>query len=256
VTRADVQQFASFDGLSISFSVQGAGPDVLLMHGFAASADRNWFAPGIADALLASGRRVIAYDARGHGASGKPHDPAAYGNGAMVRDAQALLDHVGVTTVDVVGYSMGALMASRLVPVEPRSRSLVLGGIGGRLVGRRGLDRPRIAAALEARAGTRINDPNARAFRVFAQRSGNDLRALAAVQRAAQHGASGVLAKIAVPTMVVAGANDRLAGSPQELAARITGAVGVVVPGDHLSAVGKPELTREIVGFLARVSPV
>ena len=65
-----------------------------------------------------------------------------------------------------------------------------------------------------------------------------------------------MLAQIAVPTLVVAGADDRLAGSPQVLAERIAGAVGVVVPGDHLSAVGKPELTKEIVGFLARVSPV
>ena len=119
-----------------------------------------------------------------------------------------------------------------------------------------GLNRPLIAAALEARAGATIDDPSARSFRVFAERSGNDLKALAAIQRARQHGTSGVLAQIAVPTLVVAGADDRLAGSPQVLAERIAGAVGVVVPGDHLSAVGKPELTKEIVGFLARVSPV
>ncbi len=54
-----------------------------------------------------------------------------------------------------------------------------------------------------------------------------------------------------MPTLVVAGADDALAGSPEELAARIPNAVARVVPGDHLSAVGKPELTAAIVDFLS-----
>jgi non-heme chloroperoxidase len=57
-----------------------------------------------------------------------------------------------------------------------------------------------------------------------------------------------------VPTLAVAGADDRLAGSPHELAAMIPGAQAVVVPGNHLTAVGKP-LAAAITAFLARVSP-
>jgi pimeloyl-ACP methyl ester carboxylesterase len=251
----DTAVLSSFDGLSLSYRVTGAGPDVLLMHGFAANAERNWVAPGIFDALVEDGRRVIAYDARGHGSSGKPHDPEAYAHGAMVRDAQALLDHLGVEKVDVVGYSMGAIMASSLVPKEPRARSLVLGGIGGRLL-TRPLDRARIADALEGGAGSGSGDPTARAFRRFAERSGNDLAALAALQRSPRHGRAGALGEIHVPTLVVAGRDDQLAGSPEELAAAIEGAVARVVPGDHLSAVGRPELTATILEFLGRVSPV
>jgi pimeloyl-ACP methyl ester carboxylesterase len=252
-----VEEFVSFDGLPISYRVAGDGPVVLLMHGFAASADRNWIAPGIFDALLATGRKVIAYDARGHGSSGKPHDPEAYAHGAMVRDAQALLDDLGVANADVVGYSMGAIMAASLVPKEPRSRSLVLGGIGGRLL-THPLDRARIASALEAREAAAEDDATVRAFRTFAQRSGNDLGALAALQRSRVGSGERVerLAQIRVPTLVVAGEDDRLAGSPQGLADAIPGAVAQVVPGDHLSAVGRPELTAAIVDFLGRVSPV
>jgi pimeloyl-ACP methyl ester carboxylesterase len=248
-----MDRFASFDGLGIAYATRGDGPDVLLMHGFAADANGNWVQPGIADAIVGIGRRVILYDARGHGASDKPHEPAAYENDAMRRDAQALLDHLGVTHADVVGYSMGAMIASRLVPAEPRARSLVLGGIGGRLVsGRRALARDRIADALEARAGAKSDDPSARAFRRFAERRGNDLSALAAIQRAALHGTAGHLSDISVPTLVVAGVDDRLAGDPADLAARIPGATSAAVPGDHLSAVGRPELAQAITDFLRR----
>jgi pimeloyl-ACP methyl ester carboxylesterase len=252
-----VERFASFDQVEIAYSVIGAGPAVLLLHGFGASYEVNWARPGIADALVTSGRRVIAYDARGHGQSDKPHDPQAYEHDAMVRDAQALLDLVGVDAVDVVGYSMGSIVSSRLAAVEPRARSLVLGGIGGR-VGRAADEdrRARIAAALEARAGERgAADAEARAFRHFTERGGNDLAALAAIQRATSNGRTGVLKSIAIPTLVVAGADDGLAGSPQELAVRINGAIAQVVPGNHLSAVGRAEFTTAIIDFLARVSP-
>jgi pimeloyl-ACP methyl ester carboxylesterase len=248
-----MDRFAAFDGLEIAFTVMGAGPDTLLMHGFAADANRNWVAPGIADALVSAGRRVILYDARGHGVSDKPHDAAAYENEAMVQDAAALLDHLGITTVDVVGYSMGAIIATRFVPTEPRVRSLVLGGIGGRLVSGRPLDRAAIAAALSASPGTEIRDPSARAFRRFAERSGNDLDALSAIQRVPRHAVAGPLEQIRVPTLVLVGANDTLAGPPDELAARIPNAVARTVPGDHLTAVVQPEFTAAIIEFLARV---
>jgi pimeloyl-ACP methyl ester carboxylesterase len=247
-----VETFTSFDGLPIAFTVAGDGPTVLLLHGFASSALGNWIRPGIADAIVNSGRRAILYDARGHGVSGKPHDPVAYENNAMVRDAQALLDHLNVDACDVVGYSMGSIVSTRLVPAEPRSRSLVLGGVGGRI--RRAGDqdrRARIAAALEP-TGDAVTDAEGKAFRRFAERSGNDMAALAAVQRAALVGQTAKLDQIKVPTLVVAGDDDRLAGSPQELAARIPGAIAQVIPGNHLSAVGTP-LANAIVDFLARV---
>src|SRR4051812_40480350 len=130
-----MERFTSFDGTGIAYITAGPaeGPDVLLLHGFAADHRLNWVAPKVVDALVAAGHHVIALDARGHGQSDKPRDPAAYESDAMPRDAQALLDHLGVETVDVVGYSMGSVVSSRLVPMEPRARRLVLGGGGGGL---------------------------------------------------------------------------------------------------------------------------
>jgi pimeloyl-ACP methyl ester carboxylesterase len=249
-----VDHLTSFDGRKIAYETYGRGPDVLLLHGFASDHLGNWVRPGIVAALVASERRVIAYDARGHGASDKPHETDAYEHDAMVRDARALLDHLAITAVDIVGYSMGAIVSSRLVAGgESRARSLVLGGVGARL-GRSREARARTADTLQQRMSAREGGGVDRAFKRFAERNGNDLAALAAVQRAASAGTPGDVGAIRVPTLVVAGTDDRLAGPPQELADRIPGAVAVVIPGNHLSAVATP-LATAIVGFLGRVSP-
>ena len=83
----------------------------MLHHGFVANADANWVATGVVEALLAAGRRVVAPDARGHGRSEKPHDPARYGEQRMARDLAVLFDLIGAPRVDLVGYSMGAVVS-------------------------------------------------------------------------------------------------------------------------------------------------
>jgi pimeloyl-ACP methyl ester carboxylesterase len=248
-----MDRFSSFDGTEIAYLDKGQGPVALLLHGFAADHRVNWVVPGVVDALVASGHRVVAPDARGHGRSDKPHDPTAYGGDAMVSDAQALLDHLQVEQVDVVGYSMGSLVSSRLVPLEPRARSLVLGGVGGRLGGEpRPSNSAAIADALEADDPETIADPAARAFRTFADSTGADRLALAAIQRAPV-GARAELDRIAVPTLVLTGDKDVLVGPPDVLAGRIPGATSKVVSGDHLSAVTDPAFARSIVEFLDSV---
>lgn len=252
-----MDRFTSFDGVGIAYMTAGEGPDALLLHGFAADHRVNWLTPGVVDALVAAGRRVIALDARGHGQSDKPHDPAAYENDAMARDARGLLDHLGVTHVDIVGYSMGALVTTRIVPDEPRTRSCVLGGIGGRVKGGRGFtdeQRAQIAAALEAEDPKAIDRPAWRAFRAFADSTGADRRALAAIQQAATPAARTRLEEFRVPTLVIVGDDDVLAGPAQGLADRIPGAIAKTITGTHLGAVADPEFTRSIVDFVTGVA--
>jgi len=245
-------RFASFDGTKIAYLDIGEGPPVLLLHGFAAEAATNWVRPGVVDALTAAGHRVIALDARGHGSSDKPHDPGAYGDNAMVRDAAALLDHVGVDEVGVVGYSMGSFVAARLVAGDLRARSLVLGGVGNDLVRAEGHD-DTIATALSADDPTTIDNPVGRAFRAFADSTGADRLALAAVARSGQFAEPAALGDIAVATLVLCGENDLLVGSPHDLAAAIPGARTRIIPGDHLGAVVDPQFAPAIVDFLADV---
>lgn len=244
--------FTSFDGTEISYHDEGEGDVVLLLHGFASDAKGNWGGPGVIRALVVAGHRVVAPDARGHGASGKPHDSAAYADGAMVKDAKALLDHLGVEQVDLAGYSMGAMVSAYLATDEPRIRRLVLGGMGGALVkGRRPGATDAIADALEADDPKAVADPTARGFRAFADSTGADRLALAAVQRSSQFTVRPDLSRITAPTLVLVGVGDDLVGPPQPLADAILGATVQLVAGDHLTAVADPGFSQAIVDFFA-----
>jgi pimeloyl-ACP methyl ester carboxylesterase len=250
-----VRRFNSFDGVEIAYDVLGDGEAVLMHHGFASESGTNFVRPGVAQAVLDSGRRVVLIDARGHGESEKPHDPAAYANRAMVRDVSALLDVLALERVHFVGYSMGSFVAMRLAPVEARLVSLVLGGAGlAQMRSRRGEEAGLIAEALEAADPSQIADATARAFRNFADATRADRLALAAVQRSGSPFPSlDELGRIAVPTLVVNGVNDTLTGGPEALAAAIPGASFLSVPGDHLSAVVQPEFRQAVVNFLDRL---
>ncbi len=90
------------------------GVPVLLLHGFA---DRLETMEALADSLAPT-HRVIALDLRGFGSSSKFSDPARYGQ-AMLNDVLALMDHLGIERTHVIGYSLGALLAARLVERHP-----------------------------------------------------------------------------------------------------------------------------------------
>jgi len=245
-----MDRFTTFDGLELAYLDAGRGDEVVLLHGFAANHDIQWIAPGVVEALRDAGRRVIALDMRGHGESDKPHDPAAYGADAMVRDVQALFDHLELVSVPVVGYSMGAHVTSRLAPVEPRVSRIVLGGVGANMANISQPDRrSSIADALEAQDPSTIENQAAKAFRTFADSTGADRAALAAIMRSSQ-GAPSDVGSISVPTLVLTGEKDTLAGDPAELARLIPGATCKIVRSDHLRAVFDPAFTMAIVDFV------
>lgn len=244
--------FTSFDGVELHYDVHGPtdGRATVLLHGFAADARTNWHRPGIVDALVRTGRQVVAPDARGHGSSTKPRETAAYADEALVRDVRALFDHLAIRSCDLVGYSMGSMTAIRVAAGEPRVDRLVLGGVGKRAMHPlRDEQLHAIADALEASSTEDIDHPMSRAFRDFADSTGADRRALAAMQRARPFGEPQLHA-ITAPTLVLAGERDVLARDPERLVEAIPDAVLRRVPGDHLSAVATPEFERALLEFL------
>jgi pimeloyl-ACP methyl ester carboxylesterase len=251
-----VPRFATFDGVVLAYETYpGGSPPVVLLHGFAADSDGNWVRPGVVEALVNAGREVVTLDARGHGQSDKPHETTAYDGDAMVRDVQALLDHLDIPSADVVGYSMGSITTAGLAAVDKRVRRAVLGGMGGALIGKGGdgsqgaAGRAAIADALVAEDPGSITGRAPRTFRRFAEQTGADRLALAAIQRSARPGPPD-LAAITAPVLIITGSADVQVGSPYDLAEAIPGAQVRVVGGTHLSAVNDRAFAPAIVDFL------
>ena len=251
----------SFDGTVLHYEVAGEGEPVVLLHGFTSSTSGNWQQPGIWGAILETGKKLIGLDARGHGRSDKPTEPAAYENQAMVRDVGALFDHLQLASADVVGYSMGAMTAVRFAATDQRVRRLVLGGIGGDPaswtapeVRRERRERnDRILAGLHS-APDQISDPLAQRGRRLMELRGNNLEAMAAFLQADRpFGGDVDVAAITAPTLVVCGADDF---DPRPLAAAIPQGEWKVLPGDHEGVVREPELAKAIATFVAADSRI
>ena len=243
-------KFESFDGTKLSYEIDGDGPPVVLLHGFVADTYINWVRPGVVGRLTAAGFRTIALDQRGHGMSDKPHEPAAYADGAMLSDARALLDHLGIERCAMVGYSMGAMNTLRLAASgEERIRAAVLGGIGGSLLAAREGGTEILAEAMEAEDKSTITNAFAKSFRDFADLTKGDRKAFAALQRQPRTPIEGI-ESVNVPVLVLVGDNDPMIGDPQALADKMPNATATVVGGSHLNVVNNPQFHEATVTFL------
>ncbi|MGN6549504.1 MAG: alpha/beta fold hydrolase [Pararhizobium sp.] len=242
------------DGLDLAYFDEGdaAGPPVLLIHGFASTAHVNWVYPGWLKTLGDAGYRVVALDNRGHGASAKPHDPAAYTPPLMAGDARRLLDHLGIERAHVMGYSMGARITAFLMISDlHRVRSAVFGGLGIGMVEGVG-DWDPIAEALLAEDPATVTDPRGRMFRVFADQTKSDRVALAACIRTSRTEVTPAqLARFDVPVLIGVGTKDDIAGSPEALAALLPRARALDIPKrDHMLAVGDKVFKAAVLDFL------
>ena len=231
---------------------EGQGEPIVLVHGFGSSKQVNWVQPSWLTTLKGAGRRVIAFDNRGHGQSTKLYDPAEYHTTKMAEDVRALLDHLEVPRADVMGYSMGARIAAFLALAHPdRVRSVVLGGLGSHLIDGVGLPES-IAEALEAPSLADVTDPQGRMFRAFADQTKSDRRALAACIRGSRQVLSREqAASIKTPTLIAIGTKDPIAGSAEGLAAVMPNARALPIPGrDHMLAVGDKVFKAGVLQFL------
>jgi len=242
------------EGVAIHYEVhgEGDGTPLLLTHGFGSSS--AMWGPNLES--LSRGRRVAAWDLRGHGSSDAPDDPAAYSHDASVGDMAAVLDAAGLSRAVLVGMSLGGYLSQRFRLAHPeRVAGLVLVDTGPGY--RRDDERARwndyceqVAADLEARG-------------LAAQRESSEV-ALAHHRHGAQglaYAARGIMAQrdaaviealeaIDVPALVVVGAEDeqflRAAGY---MASRIPGARQVVVEGaGHAANVDQPAAFDRAVG--------
>jgi pimeloyl-ACP methyl ester carboxylesterase len=238
--------------VQIAFLDEGEGDPIVLVHGFASSKEVNWVLPGWVSTLTRAGRRVIALDDRGHGQSSRLYDPAEYHSDLMAEDVRALLDHLSIDRADIMGYSMGARITAFLALRHPaRVRSVILGGLGSKLVDGVGLPEE-IAVALEAPSLDDVTDPLGRMFRAFADQTKSDRRALAACIRGSRQVMTREqVAQIKMPVLIAVGTKDEIAGSPEELAALMPNARALPITGrDHMLAVGDKIFKAGVLDFL------
>ncbi|MGD0847713.1 alpha/beta fold hydrolase [Bradyrhizobium sp.] len=239
--------------VEIAYLDEGEGDPILLVHGFASSKNVNWVYPTWVSELKKNGRRVIAFDNRGHGDSGKLYDAAEYEIGIMAGDISALMDHLNIERADVMGYSLGSRMTAELALREPqRLRSAILGGIGIGLI-EGGGPGENVAQALEAPALEDVTDPVGRTFRAFADQTRSDRRALAACLRGSRRLMTRQeAAAIKVPVLIAVGSSDEIAGSAQALGKIIPAAEVLDIPNrDHMRAVGDKVYKTGVLDFLS-----
>lgn len=230
------------------------GPPILLVHGFASSRRTNWVGTGWMRVLAEAGRRVIAFDHRGHGQSEASHLAEDYDEGLLAGDCAAVLAACGVGEADVVGYSMGAMVAIRLLMDRPGCvRRAVLAGLGENYLTKPDFS-DEVPAALLAEDPASVTNRAALTFRVFADQQKADRAALAACWRRPRTAFdAAALGRIDKPVLVICGERDAVTGPPDRLAAAIPGAEMRIVPGrDHMSAVGDRVTKAEVTAFLTK----
>lgn len=266
---------ATFDsnGVDIRYAEAGSGTPIVLLHGWMGEASSWGGTPQTGPKLKPPpGFRLVALDQRGHGESGKPHDPAAYGK-EMAKDVVRLMDHLGIDKAHLVGYSMGAYVAGKAVELAPRRfRSVVYGGSSPVLKSRavagfsqaeafadavdegKGMGRYLLSLAPEGSPKATLDQANAAAERMFA---GKDLKALAAVGRSFRvlEADGAKLAASKVPALLIYGeqesqfVRDRIA----EARLALPTAEVVVIPGtNHITALTHPDFGAKTLAFLKR----
>jgi pimeloyl-ACP methyl ester carboxylesterase len=240
--------------VEIAYLDEGEGDPIVLVHGFASTKNVNWVYPTWVSELKKDGRRVIAFDNRGHGDSSKLYDPTAYEVATMAGDIAALMDHLNIERADVMGYSLGSRMTAVLARSQPkRLRSVIFGGIGIGLI-EGGGPGENVVRALEADSLDDVTDPVGRTFRAFADQTRSDRRALAACLRGSRRlMTTDEAAEIAVPVLIAVGTSDEIAGSAEALGRIIPGSQVLNIPNrDHMRAVGDKVYKAGVLDFLSR----
>lgn len=193
-------------GVRIHYQVEGKGAPLVLQHGFTSSIEtvRTLGYPS----YLEDSYQVILIDARGHGLSGKPHTPDAYGLQKSVGDVLAVLGELEIKKVHFFGYSMGGVIGFAMAKCAPEHlQSLILGGAhpyaddfdSFRNID--GKDPEAFVSALEALIGEKI------APELVPLLLENDLVALAAAARP-RPSMEAVLSNMKMPCLLFAGTAD------------------------------------------------
>ena len=252
------------NGVPIHYTDEGAGVPIVLVHGFGVHSDLNWRRPGCVRRLKRRGYRVITMDVRGHGRSGKPHNPEAYGT-ELSDDVIRLLDHLGIAKAHLAGYSMGGFITLKTIQRHPdRLLSGIICAAGWSTLDDEILALfTEIVSAMEDRKAfdpiTHWLDPNKRAPALqctvvnFFMNQTNDVDAIVNVFRTFEALAveESALRANAVPALTLVGTRDGIKDISHRLPGIMANHELVSIPGgDHLTTILHPKFMKTMLDFL------
>lgn len=249
-----MQKFKT-NNVEIAYKLAGNPDDkpILLIHGFGSTHLNNWLEPGWTDYLVNAGFYVVMLDNRGHGQSQKLYDTSDYNLDVMAEDAYALMQHLGFSEFDIMGYSMGARISAFVAIQHPEAvKHLILGGLGDNII--KGTpDVDKIAEGLLADSLADVKDKLGRTFRIFADHTGSNRNALAACIMSPRRTMSAAeVQQIKQPTLVAIGTVDEVAGSGENLVNLLENGKFLPIPRrDHMRATGDRVFKEGVVEFLA-----
>ena len=242
--------FASFDGTELAYRDLGEGRPVILIHGYFSTAQVNWWKYGHARRIVDAGFRLILPDLRGHGDSAKPHDAASYPPDVLMRDGFALIEHLGLSDYDLGGYSLGGRTTVRMLANGATPGKVVISGMG-----LKGLTDTAGRGAYFRRVLTNLGSFQRGTpewlTEAFLKTTGGDALALLRILDTFVDTPVEAIRAIRQPVLVLAGEQDDDNGAVEELAEALPDARLEIVPGNHMSAVTRPELGEAIAAFLA-----
>ncbi|AHM60085.1 alpha/beta hydrolase fold protein [Flammeovirgaceae bacterium 311] len=237
--------FTSFDGTKIYYEAEGQGEPVILLHGFTNTLE-SWKSKPLYRDLAEGGFRVIVLDLRGNGKSDKPVSAAGYEQDAEARDVMGLATALGLRKYQLVGYSRGSIIASRLLVLDERITAAVLGGMGDAFTDP---EWPRRFAFYRALTGEGETESFS-GFLRYVEESGLDRQTLAFQQEAQPSTSPAELAKVKMPVLVISGHEDNDNGSAEALAKLLPKATVKRVPGVHNTAHQSQQFSAEVLEFL------
>lgn len=236
--------FKTYDGVEISYTDQGFGKPVLLIHGFINSR-KSWDNTILKKQLLEKGYRVIVPDLRGNGTSGKPQNDDAYKNDAEVKDLQLLMTHLNTKKYYAIGYSRGSIVLAKLLTVDKRIDKAVLGGMG---VDFTNPDWDRRILFMKAFAGE-ITEETKGAV-AYAKTINADLHSLHLQQKHQPVTSISELKSVEAKILVIAGDKDLDNGEPKQLQKIFKRGKLVIVPGNHNGTYKTAAFAEAILKFL------
>jgi pimeloyl-ACP methyl ester carboxylesterase len=247
----ETHHLVAADGTRIAWRETGDGRPLILLHGFVSDARTNWINYGTASQLVAAGFRCIMPDLRGHGESDRPHDAAAYPPDILADDQLALIAHLGLTDYDLAGYSLGARTAARMLAKGATPSRLILSGMGLEGLVKTGHRKAHFRNLLH-NLGRHPKGSVEWMAEAFIKTTGADPIALDHVLDTFVDTPVEVLEGFNLPIGVICGSEDQDNGSATALGDVLPNGEVIIIPGNHMSAVTKPDFGRAILDFLQK----